>query len=263
MNLWRLNMAVLVLAIIGVPVLLPLVESLTTPGGWAVWRESDRLGSLAVNSLAFVAGTLALCLPTGIAGAVLLYRTDLPLCRLFRLIVVMTLFVPLPLFTSAWQATLGSGGWLPQSWWNSYATAQGNGGTGAIVWTPWSHGLPAAIWVQAMAALPWVIVIVGEGLRWVERDLEEEGLLYASPWRVLLRVTLPRCRAAILAAALWVALLSLTEITVSDMMIVRTYAEEVYNQFVVGDAEGFARAVVVSLPAVAILVAGRAKPRAT
>jgi iron(III) transport system permease protein len=115
-----------------------------------------------------------------------------------------------------------------------------------------------AIWVHAVAALPWVVLLVGQGLCWVERELEEDALLVASPWRVLWAVTLPRCRAALFAAGLWVAVQTATEITVTDLMQVRTFAEEVYTQFVApdrdlaaGDVRAVtARAVAVSAPAI-------------
>src|SRR5205807_5717249 len=50
-------------------------------------------------------------------------------------------------------------------------------------------------------------------------------------------------------------LMILSEITVTDMMQVRTFAEEVYTQLVAGDKPALARAVAVSLPVV-LLVAG-------
>jgi iron(III) transport system permease protein len=123
------------------------------------------------------------------------------------------------------------------------------------VGAPWAEGLGAAVWVHAVAGLPWVILLVGLGLVWVERELEEDALTACGPWRVLWHVTLPRCRAAIAAAALWVALQTATEITVTDMMQVRTFAEEVYTQFSRPEASSrgaeaeLARAVAVSLPA--------------
>src|SRR5438045_3430061 len=75
-----------------------------------------------------------------------------------------------------------------------------------LAWKPWAQGLPAAVWIHAVAALPWVILIVGQGLCWVETELEEDALTVAGPWRVLRAVTLPRARAALWAAAIWVAL---------------------------------------------------------
>lgn len=250
MTRWRLIVVLVLLLLIGVPVAMPFLQLLTNERGWLAWQSGERLTSLAVNTLLLVAGTLALALPAGIVGAVLLYRTDLPFRRFLRFLTLLTLFIPLPLFTSAWQAALGAGGWLPVGFWNTPSTGAPGAASTPMVWRPWAEGLPAAIWVHAVAALPWVIVLVGQGLAWVERELEEEALTMAGPWRVLWQVTLPRCRATIFAAALWVALLTVTEISVTDMMQVRTFAEEVYTQLVLGDADALARAQAVSLPVI-------------
>ncbi len=217
------------LVLVALPLLAPLLELL---------RLLDRLAHLAGNTLLLVGGTLALALPLGTAAAVLLFRTDLPLRRGLRSLTVLALFVPLPLLTSAWQAALGSGGWLAALWHD----APGR---------PWASGLGPAIWIHAIAALPWVVLIVGLGLTWVEGELEEDATLAAGRWRALWRVTLPRCRAALGAAALWVGLQTASEITVTDAMQVRTFAEEVYLEFWQGGADALARAAAVSLPAVA------------
>src|SRR5262249_39398500 len=162
-----------------------------------------------------------LALPLGILGAILLYRTDLPLRALFRFVTVLTLFVPLPLLASAWQATLGSDGLISLASWSTPAQGDPDISPSGIVWKPWAMGLGPAVWVHAMAGLPWVVWLVGQGLCWVERDLEEDALTLAGPAWVLWHVTLRRSLAAIGAAALWVALQAATEITVTDMMQVR------------------------------------------
>ena len=117
---------------------------------------------------------------------------------------------------------------------------------------PWAEGLGPAIWIHAVAVLPCVLWIVGLGLCWVEKEMEEDALLAAGPVRVLGHVTLPRSRAAICAAALWVGLQTAADITVTDMMQVRTFAEEVYTQLGMGGGSELARAVAVSLPAVGV-----------
>src|SRR4029077_4241081 len=118
----------------------------------------------------------------------------------------------------------------------------------------WAQGLPAAVWIHAIAALPWVILIVGQGLCGVETAREECALTAVGSSRVLRAVTLPRARAAVWAAAIWVALQTATEITVTDMFQVRTFAEEVYYQFVLGDRSALARAVAVTIPLAALTV---------
>jgi len=262
---WRLTLGLLLLVVVGLPLAVPLAGLLAEPLAWRSWAEAGRLLTLARNTSLLVAGTLLLALPLGTLLAWLLYRTNLPGQRLLRFLVLLTLFVPLPLFASGWQAVLGSGGLLPNPFWNPQRDAEVAGA--GLVWTPWGQGLVSAIWVQALASLPWVVLLVGQGLCWVEPELEEDALTATGRWRVLTRVTLPRSRAALAAVALWVALQAGTEITVTDLMQVRTFAEEVYTQIVAPDpsaigpggsvAHGESRALAVTLPvalATALLV---------
>jgi iron(III) transport system permease protein len=69
---------------------------------------------------------------------------------------------------------------------------------------------------------------------------------------------LPRCAASIAAGALVVALQAVNEITVTDVMQVRTLAEEVYTQFVAPEVgmhgDPLARAVAASLGQVLVFV---------
>lgn len=253
---WRGVIGAVLLMVVGLPVAVPFVELFFHPAAWTVWSDADRLLLLARNTLLLVAGTLALVMPVGILAAFLLYRTDLPLRRGLRVAVLLSLFIPLPLFTSGWQAALGSDGWLSLTSWNTSSPSEGEGSVPDIAWKPWARGIAPAIWIHAVAGLPWVILIVGQGFRWVERELEEDALTAAPAWRVILHVTLRRSVAAIGAAALWVSLQTATEITVTDMMVVRTFAEEVYRQFVspepgspIADpARELARAAAVSVP---------------
>ena len=199
---WRLAVLAALALLVALPLIVPVFDLLPHASAWGVWADAARLGGLARNTLLLLAGTLVLALPAGVAGAVLLERTDLPLRGLLRFLTVLGLFVPLPLFASGWQAALGSGGWLPLSLWTEPAAGDPDVSPAGLVWKAWGRGLNAAIWVHAVAALPWVVLLVGQGLRWAERDLEEDALTCAGPWRVLPRVTLPREPAAHYPAAL-------------------------------------------------------------
>jgi iron(III) transport system permease protein len=247
---WRVGVAVGVLLVIGVPLAMPFAGLAGDPAAWSAWEDVERLAELAANTLRLVAGTLAVAMPLGVASAVLLYRTDLPGRRVFRFLVLLTLFVPLPLFTSAWQAALGPGGLTPLGAWSAPAAGDPDVSPTGGLWKPWATGVWAATWVHAAAALPWVIVLVGQGLCWVETELEEDALTVASGLRVLWRVTLPRCGAAMLAAGLWVAVQTAGEISVTDAMQVHTFAEEVYTQLVTAGPDAIARSVAVAVPSV-------------
>lgn len=252
MRFCRLGAAVFLLAAIGLPVGVPFVELFTQPQGFKAWSEGARISELACQTLLLLAGTLALAMPAGVVLAVLIYRTDLPGRSCWQFVTILILFVPLPLFASAWQATLGTGGWLPWAAWSTPPAGDSDLGASGLAWKPWAQGLGAAVWIHAIASLPWVILIVGLALTWVEKELEEDALTAAGPWRVVMAVSLPRVRTAIAAAALWVVLQTANEITITDMMQVRSFAEEVYYQFVSGDAAALARAVAVATPVAAL-----------
>ena len=219
MTYWRLTLAIVLLVLVGLPVAMPCLALLQYPSAWRVWADVDLFASRVSNTLVLVAGVLAISLPLGVGGAILLYRTDLPLRKPLRLLVLLSLLVPLPLFTAGWQPVLDL---LP---------------VGAV-WRPWVHGYGAAMWIHAMAGLPWIVILAGRGLCWVEPELEEDALLVAGPWRVLRSVTLVRSRAAIAAAALWVALQTAGEIGVTNLMqIYDTYAEEINLLFAPGSTD--------------------------
>ena len=177
-----------------------------------------RTASLLGNTLFLSATTCAISLPLGTILAWLLVRTDLPLRRAGLVLFGVMLFVPLYLQAAAWQAGFGIQGWYTLGY------------AGPV----WLEGWTGAIWVHAMAALPWVVLIVGAGFWLVEPELEEQALLDGSPWQVFRRVTLRGSLGAISVAAIWVVILTAGEMTVTDLFAVRTYAEEIYTRQAVG-----------------------------
>lgn len=177
------------------------------------WLDSTGL-ELALNTLWLVGGTILICLPLGVALAWLLFRTDLPLRRLWLVLLTASLFVPLYLHAAAWDAGFGIFGWFTRLLGNS----------GPVLLERWR----GALFVHVVGGLPWVVLIVGAGMRAVERRFEEDALLCMNPWRVLARVTLPRSAAAVGVAALWVALVTAGEMTATNVFRVRTYTEETY-----------------------------------
>jgi iron(III) transport system permease protein len=174
-----------------------------------------RAGGLALVTGKLVIGTLIIAVPVGTLLAALLTRTDLPGRGMFIGLWCWLLFLPLYVQVSAWDAGFGLQGWF------TLATGQ--------MKEPWLEGLRAAIWIHALAAIPWVMLIVGQGLRQVDPELEELALLDASAGRVFWSVTLVRAQPAIIAAALYVTVATAGEMTVTDVYRVRTYAEELYT----------------------------------
>jgi len=252
----RRILAAIWLVVAGLPLGVLALELLRHPAAWRVWTEWHRVFLLAKNSFLLVFAVCLIGLPLGTAAAFLLYRTDLPGRRWLRRIVILALFIPLPVLVSAWQATLGSGGWWTAPGWSTSDPNDPDVAPSGIAWKPWARGMPAAIWVHLCASLPWFIWLAGIGLTHVERPLEEDALIHGGLWRAIGSATLPRAAPALLAATAWVGLLTVNEITVTDMMQVPTLAEEVYVQFARPDPpqpgeqgrDVLARALAVAVP---------------
>src|SRR6516164_6144056 len=81
MTRWRVGVGFFLLLTLGLPTLAPYARLAEQTGAWHVWHEAGRLEALAANTAKLVLGTLLIVIPAGIAGAVLFYRTDLPLRR--------------------------------------------------------------------------------------------------------------------------------------------------------------------------------------
>jgi iron(III) transport system permease protein len=187
-----------------------------------LWLTEPRVARLWLNTAWLAAGAVLLALPLGTLTALAIVKTDLPGKTPAAVLLSAMLFVPLYLVTGAWDAGFGIQGW------HTLATNP------HLANEPWLGGWRAAIWVHALAAVPWVALIVGAGLRAVEAELEEDAATCTTPARVVRHVTIPRTSAAIALAALWIAIVASVEISVTDFFQVRTFAEEVYTQSALG-----------------------------
>ena len=187
-----------------------------------------RQSALALESTKLVLQTEAIALPLGILLAFFLFRTDAAGGKLLLGSMILAAFVPLPLHATSWLGAFGNVGRHQ-----------------LFGWQPILVGRSGAAFVHAMATLPWVVLIGGMGLCAVEPELEESALLDHTPARVLRTVTFRRALSAIAAAGLAVAVLTAGDMTVTDLLQVRTYAEESYLQYTLGRGPGAAAQVVI------------------
>jgi len=109
------------------------------------------------------------------------------------------------------------------------------------------QGLLPAIWVHAISGTPWVAGFVLLALRTTDQRLEDDARLTGGERAVWRNVLWPRVRLAAFAGACWVFVQAFTEVAVTDLFMVRTFAEEVYFELV-GNPAGVAAAVAVTLP---------------
>ena len=212
---------VLALAFLG-PLLGPWLELAFDLRSFAAWGETSRILTLLGNSLSLFAFTSLIAVPWGTALAFALERGGLRFRAFLRFGILMGIVLPVPVLALAWQSVLA--GILPR-----FSLTPGD-----VLWQPWQRGLVPAAWVHAMVGIPWVAAFVSLSLRRGEAALEEEAWLLGGRPFVMRAVLAPRIVRAMFASMLWLALQTGTEIAITDMMMVRTFAEETYTQLVIG-----------------------------
>jgi iron(III) transport system permease protein len=195
------------------------------------------------NSLWLALASCAIAVPVGVVLADLVVRYRLPLAGLTQAILVLLVFLPLYVQVSGWDAALGKLGWI--------TLVTGSAGE------PWLAGMRGAIFVHGIAGIPWVALIVGIGLAQVDRQQVEAALLEGGSLLAQWRVVLPAVAPLVLAAALWVAVLTATDMTVTNIYLVdpreMTFTEQFYmNYSTAADAQ---EAVLGVLPGLGGLVA--------
>lgn len=205
---------------------------LSGPQPLAAWRsvfaDADRWKTLLANTSVVTAWTALLCIPPAIVLAVILFRSAAPLRRTAIACIVLIAAVPLYVLSGTVVSALG---------------------LQASLYSRFRVGL-----VHALSYLPIATLLIGMGLRTVAAEYEEAALVdgagpAAMLWRVTLRLAGGGGAAAFVLVVLWVT----TDYSVADLLMVRTFAEEVYTQFrLVG---GAAQASLVALPQTLLLAA--------
>jgi iron(III) transport system permease protein len=184
--------------------------------------------SLLANTARLVLAVEAGALPIASVLAFLLVRTNLAGKSLALLLCSSLLFIPLYLQLCGWEAAFGRQGWHTFA----FNTLQ----------EPWLNHWRGAIVVHIVYAIPWATCLMAAAFAQDDRQYEETALLDGSSGQVLRCVTLPQLGGGILLAAVWIFVITAGEMTVTNIYLVPTYAEDVYN-FYAGNADVLANAV--------------------
>jgi iron(III) transport system permease protein len=180
-------------------------------------REMSIVSGPAFETVRLAGSAVLLAMAVGLPMAVFLFRTDLPGRGILLAMMAMAVFVPMPLYAAGWLGGFGNAG---------YRQVFGS--------EPMLEGWIGSAVVHAAAGIPWVVLLSGVGLAGVTPELEESALLDLPPWRVLLGITLRGASGAILGSAVLVLVLTSGDMTITDFLLVRTYAEEAYVQYGLG-----------------------------
>lgn len=218
--------AYLAFALLVLGPLLPIpIEAVRT--GTGIDWEAGRLASLALNTGLLAALVLALVLPSGLLFALLQSELSPRRRTILQAGLCFLMFIPLPVLASAWQAGLESGG--------SAATAlRWLGVPAERLWQPWKRGFAVAGGIHALHLFPWVAFLFCRAADALPTPIVEEARMLADGRFARWKLLLPSLRPALVLAILWVVIEVATEIVVTDMAVVRTWAEEVYFQSVLG-----------------------------
>jgi len=191
----------------------------------AVSGDLDRWSTLAGHTGSALTAAVGLGMPLALALAILLFRTDLPGRRGLIFVLVLAAALPVHVVSAAVLAVLGA------------EVLEGS-----------ALALGA---VHALAHLPLVTLVCGLALSAVDGDLERSAATDgAGPLGVLWRITFRGALGGLVAALLLLVLLTSTDYSVSDVLLVRTFAEEVYTLFALHGRA--AEPTLVALPMMAL-----------
>ena len=182
------------------------------------WQMPADTGKLFLHSLTLAGCTIALALPVSLLVAYARSQANRTAGELADISHIILLFMPLYLQLAGWEAGFGRGGW--------YSTL-----IAADLSEPPLEGLRGAAFVHAVAALPFLYWLLRLGFASVPQRLLDSAALDGSAWQVFRRVTLPLSMPVVMGSCLYITIVTMTEITVTDRYQFRSYAEVLYNEF--------------------------------
>jgi iron(III) transport system permease protein len=236
------GIAVLVFGICCVlPVSYLFVTSLTVgDAAYGAVLLDERQRRLLYNTALLGLGTAVLATVIGAPLGVALARVRLRRQALVRLVLGAPVLLPPYVVGLAWIHFGGSRGLV--------ATVAGRD-----LLSDWTYSLPAAIVVLSLVFYPLSMLATEVSMRRVDGRLEEAGLVIAPPGRVFRRITLPLAAPGIVAAALIIFVLAVSEFGVPGLLRVRVYTTEMFTAFAA--LYDFARAILLSIPLLLLCIA--------
>jgi iron(III) transport system permease protein len=177
-----------------------------------------RQRELLVNSAVLASSTAIVATLIGAPLGLVLARVALPHKAFVRLALAAPVTLPPYVVGLAWIYVGGSRGVI--------ATFLGRD-----LLSGWTHSLPGAVIVLSLVFYPLSMLATEVAMRGIDGRLEEAALLVAPRGHVLRRITLPLASPAILAAALVIFVLAVSDFGVPGLLRVRVYSTGVFTAF--------------------------------
>lgn len=204
-----------------------------------------RQRRLLHNTALLGTGTALLATAIGAPLGVALARITLARKALLRLALAAPVLLPPYIAGLAWTYLGNSRGWMAAL-------------TGQDLLSGWTYSLPAAIVVLSLVFYPVSMLATEVAMRRIDGRLEEAALMIAPTGRVLRRITLPLVAPGVVAAALMIFVLAVSEFGVPGLLQVRVYTTEVFTAFAA--LYDVTRAILLTVPLLllCVIVAGAA-----
>ena len=236
-----------------------LAAGFAFPAAYLVWRNFDERadpGRLLVSdrtlaplwrSLRLAAGVSLSAAVLGTALAWITMRTDLPLRRLWRVVLVVPLVFPTFIGAAAFIRTLNPGG-----------LANGLLADVGIEQTPQLKGYFGAWLVLTLFTYPYVYLPVAARLRQLPGSLEESArLLGDTAWRAFRRIVLPQAAGSILAGSLLVFLYTISDFGAVQLMRYDTLTRAIHGNHLARPPVALALSLILLIVAAVVVVAER------
>jgi iron(III) transport system permease protein len=212
----------------------PLREG-TVPGN--LLSLDAREQALLWNTTALGIGTALLATAIGAPLGFALARMSLRGKALLRVALAVPVLLPPYIVALAWTYLSGTSGLIAAV-------------TGRDLVSDWIYSLPAGIVVLSLVFYPLSMLATEVTLRRIDGRIEEAGVMVAPAGVVLRRITIPLAAPGMLAAALIIFVLAVSEFGVPGLLRVRVYTTEVFTAFAA--LYDFARAIVVAVPLIVL-----------
>jgi iron(III) transport system permease protein len=238
---------VIVAAVFAGPlVYLALRNARDLSGTLEVLGSDDALGPLT-RTLTLATAVAAACAALGTALAWLVTRTDLPLRRMWRVLVPLPLVIPSFVATFALLAAFSPGGLLDDL---------------VGVSLPRVRGFWPSFVVLTLISYPYVSLPVAARLGALPASLEESArTLGRRPREVFRSVVLPQSAGAIAAGALLVFLYVVSEFGAVSLLRYDTLTTRIYAARILDPKTAFALSLLLALVALVVVVGERAIAR--
>jgi iron(III) transport system permease protein len=203
------------------------------PGAYAALWLDARQQALLTRTALLGTGTALLATAVGAPLGLAMARIPMPGKALLRVALAAPVLLPPYIVALAWTYLGGSRGLLASV-------------AGRSPLSDWTYSLPAAVLVLGLVYYPLTMLATEVALRRVDGRLEEAALIVAPPALVLWRLTFRLAAPSVIAAALLIFVLAVSEFGVPGLLRVRVYTTEVFTAFAA--LYDFGRAVLLAIP---------------